>query len=56
MSTPRVRDTYTHLAVWTKAQTNPLLEGLFLMSKKCPDLGAFRPEKVVKFGGWEGHK
>ena len=26
---PRVRDTYTHLAIWTKAQTKPLLEELF---------------------------
>ena len=25
----RVRDTYTHLAIWTNAQMKPLLEGLF---------------------------
>ena len=26
---PRVRDTYTHLAIWTNAQMKPLLESLF---------------------------
>ena len=25
---PRVRDTYTHLAIWTIAQMNPLIEEL----------------------------
>ena len=26
---PRVRDTYTHLAIWTNAQMKPRLEELF---------------------------
>ena len=26
---PRVRDTYTHLAIWTNAQMKPRLEDLF---------------------------
>ena len=26
---PRVRDTYTHLAIWTNAQIKPSLEDLF---------------------------
>jgi len=26
---PRVRDTYTHLAIWTNAQIKPLLELVF---------------------------
>lgn len=26
---PRVRDTYTHLAIWTNAQMKPSLEELF---------------------------
>ena len=26
---PRVRDTYTHLAIWTNAQMKPSLEDLF---------------------------
>lgn len=26
---PRVRDTYTHLAIWTNAQMKPQLEELF---------------------------
>ena len=26
---PRVRDTYTHLAIWTNAQMKPRLEEVF---------------------------
>ena len=29
MLSPRVRDTYTHLAIWTNAQIKPSLEELF---------------------------
>ena len=29
MPFPRVRDTYTHLAIWTNAQMKPRLEDLF---------------------------
>ena len=29
MHFPRVRDTYTHLAIWTNAQIKPRLEDLF---------------------------
>ena len=38
---PRVRDTYTHLAIWTNAQTKPMPEELFLSLEKCRDFGAF---------------
>ena len=48
---PRVRDTYTHLAIWTNAQIKPLLEDLFLSLEKCRDFGAFSALKAVKFGG-----
>lgn len=51
MCPPRVRDTYTHLAVWTNAQTEPLLECSILRSEKWHDSGALLAEKAVKFGG-----
>ena len=38
---PRVRDTNTHLAVWTNAQTKTLLEDLFGTLEKWRFSGAF---------------
>ena len=50
MLLPRVRDTYTHLAIWTNAQMKLRLEEVFRSLEKWRDSGALSAEKVVKFG------
>ena len=50
MGFPCVRDTYTHLAIWTNAQIKQRLEVVFCSLEKWRDSGAFLTPKVVKFG------
>ena len=42
---PRVRDTYTHLAIWTNSQMKPRREEVFGSLEKWRDSEAFSAKK-----------